>query len=195
MENKDVKDLPIKQVIAGNETMLGIDGDSLPFQTPVGQFIGTSGTIPIGGIILWSGEIAQIPAGWALCDGMNGTPNLSGRFVVCVGKRSYNPPDSVLNIGSTESPTNTRDALLTIDYKRGFTGGANAYAINNKEMPKHGHSFTLRSKSNPGDQNQSGLGHAGGGADVLKFTDINGYDNPHENRPPFYALAYIMRIS
>jgi hypothetical protein len=41
--------------------------------------------IPIGGIALWSGAILDIPAGWALCDGNNGTPNLRDKFVVGAG--------------------------------------------------------------------------------------------------------------
>jgi len=35
----------------------------------------STGTTPIGGIILWSGSTGSIPTGWALCDGTNGTPN------------------------------------------------------------------------------------------------------------------------
>lgn len=35
----------------------------------------STGTTPIGGIILWSGSTESIPTGWALCDGTNGTPN------------------------------------------------------------------------------------------------------------------------
>jgi hypothetical protein len=40
---------------------------------------------PIGGIILWSGSIAAIPATWQLCNGTNGTPDLRDRFVVGAG--------------------------------------------------------------------------------------------------------------
>jgi microcystin-dependent protein len=38
-----------------------------------------------GMIMLWSGSIASIPSGWALCDGTNGTPNLRDRFVIGAG--------------------------------------------------------------------------------------------------------------
>ena len=38
--------------------------------------------IPIGAIVLWSGSIATIPSGWALCDGSSGTPNLTAKFVI-----------------------------------------------------------------------------------------------------------------
>ena len=37
---------------------------------------------PIGGIIMWSGQVSNIPSGWKLCDGNNGTPDLRGRFIV-----------------------------------------------------------------------------------------------------------------
>ena len=45
----------------------------------------STGTIPIGGIIIWSGSTGSVPAGWALCNGSNGTPNLQSRFVVGAG--------------------------------------------------------------------------------------------------------------
>lgn len=34
---------------------------------------------------MWSGSIGSIPAGYYLCDGQNGTPNLKDRFVVGAG--------------------------------------------------------------------------------------------------------------
>lgn len=39
------------------------------------------GVTPVGGIIMWSGTLATIPSGWALCDGTNGTPDLRDKFV------------------------------------------------------------------------------------------------------------------
>ncbi|MBI4325506.1 MAG: tail fiber protein [Chloroflexi bacterium] len=41
------------------------------------------GTIPLGGIIMWSGS--SVPDGWALCNGQNGTPDLRNRFIVGSG--------------------------------------------------------------------------------------------------------------
>ena len=41
-----------------------------------------SSLVPTGIISMWSGSIAKIPAGWALCDGSNGTPDLRDRFIV-----------------------------------------------------------------------------------------------------------------
>lgn len=43
-----------------------------------------AGAIPVGGIIMWSGTIASIPASWALCDGTANAPgpDLRDKFVV-----------------------------------------------------------------------------------------------------------------
>jgi hypothetical protein len=51
--------------------------------------IGTAPTpatpTPAGVIVLWSGSIGSIPAGWVLCNGNNGTPDLRNRFIVGAG--------------------------------------------------------------------------------------------------------------
>lgn len=36
-------------------------------------------------IVLWSGAIVDIPAGWALCDGNNDLPDLRNKFIVGEG--------------------------------------------------------------------------------------------------------------
>ena len=46
-----------------------------------------------GLIMIWQGAIGAIPAGWQICDGTNGTPDLRDRFVVGAGT-TYNPGDS-----------------------------------------------------------------------------------------------------
>jgi hypothetical protein len=55
------------------------------------QRIGTGDAVPvsltpIGGIIMWSGALVDIPAGWQLCDGTNGTPDLQNRFILAAGE-------------------------------------------------------------------------------------------------------------
>jgi len=38
-----------------------------------------------GAIIAWSGAILNIPVGWSLCDGSNGTPDLRNRMLIGAG--------------------------------------------------------------------------------------------------------------
>jgi len=35
-----------------------------------------------GIIVAWSGTAVDIPSGWTLCDGTNGTPNLQAKFII-----------------------------------------------------------------------------------------------------------------
>jgi len=46
-----------------------------------------------GQISIWSGAIVNIPTGWALCDGTQGTPNLRQKMIVGAGG-TY-PPDAL----------------------------------------------------------------------------------------------------
>lgn len=41
--------------------------------------------LPTGIITLWYGSIASIPAGWILCNGAGGSPDLRNRFLVGAG--------------------------------------------------------------------------------------------------------------
>jgi len=42
--------------------------------------------VPLGGIINWSGAIVNIPDGYQICDGTNGTPDLRNRMIVGAGQ-------------------------------------------------------------------------------------------------------------
>lgn len=46
-----------------------------------------------GIICLWSGAIVDIPAGWSLCDGGGGRPDLRDKFVIGAGD-TYAPDDT-----------------------------------------------------------------------------------------------------
>ena len=67
-----------------------------------------------GMIILWSGNTGNIPTGFVLCDGNNGTPNLTDRFVVGAGA-AYSP---------------------------GATGGSSSVTLSTSQLPSHNHSFS-----------------------------------------------------
>lgn len=45
---------------------------------------------PVGTIVVWSGDMDNIPDGWALCDGQDGRPDLRDKFVLGAGG-TYNP--------------------------------------------------------------------------------------------------------
>ncbi len=139
----------------------------------VGGVITGNGTIPIGGIIMWSGS--KIPQGWVLCNGQNGTPNLSGRFVVASG-------------GNGET-----------SYAIGNTGGNDKVTLSADNLPKHSHKTTFKTVGYAASWNSSKEAMSGEGKDknngnVNKNTSEAGGSKPFDNRPKFYALAFIMRV-
>jgi len=143
----------------------------------VGGGAGGDAVVPSGGIIMWSGSIASIPTGWVLCNGSNGTPDLRNRFIV--GAHSD---------GSTGVTFNADTGAISGNYGPGNTGGKVAHQLTTAEMPSHSHSYQGGDRqsfgggavSQPVSQGGNTTGSAGG----------NDY---HENRPPYYALAYIMK--
>lgn len=163
-------------------------------------FVTTSAnaSFPSGGIIIWSGSAVAIPVGWLLCDGTNGTPNLQDRFIVGAG--------NTYTVGATGG-SNSADHL--------HTTGSHALTIN--EMPAHDH-YVQYGASNASSTWLEGYSFNSGGqipvdekyastytnaeADRANSSSVGGgaahnHGNTGtatiENRPPYYALCYIMK--
>jgi hypothetical protein len=119
----------------GNVTINGTIVNAPNATVTANNFVG-DGTIPVGGIIMWSGT--TVPSGWALCDGgtANGftTPNLSGRFIVgyAASNISYNQPGNL-----------SQGAAV-----KGKTGGADSVKITNANLPVHDHGVMLPTTAN-----------------------------------------------
>jgi len=171
---------------AANQIQELASGDSLTGITTVTAttFIG-NGIVPVGGIIMWSGTIANIPTGWALCNGSNSTPDLRNRFIV--GAHS----GAGTGITSTTGPTfSTTTGALSANYTPGNTGGETSHQLTIAELAAHNHTADL--------YRGEGSSFAGGTSAQQQLnsaaaTTTVGGDNYHENRPPYYALAFIMR--
>ena len=120
-----------------------------------------------GMIILWSGAADAIPSGFALCDGNNSTPNLSGRFVV-----GYDASNS--------------------DYDVNDTGGSESVTLTVNQIPAHTHNINLAVRAFYQEPRNFGVG-TDGSANNSEDTGSTGGGQSHENRPPYYALCYIMK--
>lgn len=122
------------------------------------------GVVLKGMILMWSGKAEEIPTGWALCDGNNGTPNLTDKFIVGAGK----------------------------GYAVGATGGADTVTLGIEQIPAHTHLYYTSFSHSV---------QSGRDTDCIRWdgfrqhdTTSTGGNQPHENRPPYYALAFIMKL-
>ena len=145
-------------------------------------------TFPSGGIIMWSGTIATIPSGWVLCNGLNNTPNLTDRFIIGAGG-TYNPTDTGGNadalipahshtVTGTTSTNGSHTHTMGSQYYVFGGGAGNNYYIRDSGT---GTSFT---SSNAGEHTHT----------VTGTTNTVGSDATNANLPPYFALAFIMKV-
>ena len=148
-------------------------------------------SLPRGAIIMWTGAAA--PAGWALCDGQNNTPDLRGRFVLGAGSGTGLTPRGATQIGGAERVTLGVNEMPS-----------HAHGVND---PGHSHTWSAsRQQAGTDDNNNTqelSKGDRGAADTMVKGTDSKGTgisiqaaggSAAHENMPPFYVLAYIMKL-
>jgi microcystin-dependent protein len=122
---------------------------------------------PQGTIAMWSGSVSLIPNGWFLCNGANGTPDLSGRFIV-----GYAAADA--------------------DYSTiGNTGGNKTTTLTTTELPAHTHQATVAVGGSGIANNAVGGGNNANPQTVT--TTSSGSGAAFSNRPPYFVLAFIQK--
>ena len=162
--------------------------------------------VPINGIIMYSGLQADIPANWAICDGNNGTPNLVNKFVVAAAS---------FDVGTEEWRT-------SVDGTSKESGGAATKTLGTNELPAHTHEkgtlavtggdhnhtydrsnvTTVASGGSANTRNQGVTETNTGDSGDLTLTVSGSTGNQSGTTgeafdilPPYYAIAYIMRVS
>lgn len=174
------------------------------------------GMIPIGGIIMWSGLIVNIPANWILCDGSSGTPNLRNNFIVGAGN-NYNVGNTggeiehILTIGEIPSHDHAISASSSVNHTHSITTNTDGlhvhklfvtntddktggpYAIELAKFIDTTHTVLRYVNPNTGEHNHTINVNSAGSHNHTISIGIVGGDEAHENRPPYYALCYIMR--
>jgi microcystin-dependent protein len=168
------------------------------------------GVVPPGGIIMFSGDVTKAfdengtgikgtpYEGWQLCNGKNGSPDLRDRFVAGAGG-NY----SIGTQGGADRVTLTLDQMPSHNHG-GRTGGQDlrlnypGVFYNSKGVS----TGILVSVQQPSPRYRPNLLTTRGQPDIVVVPRNHthgiasqGGNQAHENRPPFYALAFIMRLS
>lgn len=141
------------------------------------MIVAFSGTVQNGYPIDTDSGLADTD--WHVCDGTNGTPDLRGRFVL--GMSNAHTAGS---IGGEETHKLTLKEL-PVDASKGYAGSSGWVTAT---APTTTYVVAVSSMSNSGSVQYTG------GLNQNWSITRRGSDEPHNNMPPYYALAYIMRL-
>ena len=163
--------------------------------------------LPSGIICMWSGAQNDIPAGWALCDGTNGTPDLRNKFIIGAGARYI-----VAETGGATQRTissGVGNTTLTVDQIPSHTHDKGTYEITGTfTASDYGFTYSGAFYNNGGGNgipNKSGGGATVGFKASSSWTGSSGYTGGTQSHthtfsatvntvPPYYALCFIMKL-
>lgn len=172
--------------------------------------------VPDNVIIMWYGSLLSIPTGWKLCDGTNGTPDLRDKFIVGAGSTyAVGATGGVTTVTLTapQLPTHTHPySSLTVS-----PAGDHAHTLTFSSTGDHNHPYPTSLLTNAsGRPFLAGPGTLGGTTTtpagnhshpvfnsptdnththtVTATTEPTGGSGSHDNLPPYYGIALLMRI-
>ena len=147
--------------------------------------------IPSGIIAMWSGPHTNIPDGWFLCDGQNGTPDLRNRFIVGAGT-SYDVGDT----GGSENVKLTAEQMPSHTHGNNFSVSMSGLSVQIRPVGDSGSNLAASIYSSMYDieswETVSNIRVSGSGSLTGSISSTGG-SQAHENRPPYYALCFIMK--
>ena len=167
--------------------------------------------IPSGVILMWHGLIANIPSGWVLCNGSNGTPDLRGQFTQgaangveagATGGSATAAPSAHSNHSVTQPSAHASLASHQHSVPLGTGNGNNHNIMIDHNEYGAGNSYsadrrTLNIGVN-GNWSTTGTltqGVAAGTPDSHSGTAVDAHSahSISDSRPPFYTILYIMK--
>ena len=198
------KEVPIKGtgIYSSNSCFLKAQYTSLyelPPQDSSSKFASTEWVnklIPKGSIIMFNGLSSEIPKGWHICDGTEGTPNLTGKFIKASNTSGETGGKSTIQILEENMPRHTHT----------FVGNQ----VTTSESGAHTH--TIRGKYGKSDNaNDRNCLETGSETDLITTSQsgahthtidmsatqlsYQGGGKPIEFEPLYYSLIYIMKTS
>ena len=173
-----------------------------------------AGGIPAGIIVMWGGLLANIPSGWALCDGTNGTPDLKSKFIKGsatgvepgatggAATHSHSNHDQLTHSGTavadhashTHTYTEVPNHVHVQNVNTATTGGANGYT---PDTSTNGSTASAISTANPTGGVTTGTTNGPNAALTHSVTQPSAHTisahSSESNEPVFYSLAFIQK--
>lgn len=164
--------------------------------------------VPRGIIVMWSGATNDLPEGWVLCDEKTyetpneqpiKTPNLQNRFIVAAGT-AYSEGST----GGADRVTLTAGQMPAHNHSGNTAyNGSHTHSYNDVYHSEY-IGLTTNYVSVPGNLGCGNTDTDNVAHQIIRYSassgfhrhsiTTNGSNQSHENRPPYYALAFIMKL-
>lgn len=175
--------------------------------------------LPSGIIVAWSGSADNVPDGWHICDGTEGTPDLQGKFIL-----GSSTDHTVGSTGGEETHALTTNEMPS--HNHGFSGSSHTHSLSlsgltTSSAGSHKHSIagwkavtnywaqsgdggyqvnainiSQKNETDTGGSHTHTISGSGsiGSASTSGTVQSTGGNQAHNNMPPYYALCYIMKL-
>ena len=161
---------------------------------------------PLGIVKMWAGK--NVPEGYQLCDGRALSKETYAELYETIGDvfntaidrngyRFETPGEGLFRLPDLRGRFIVGHSADDNDYKAiGKTGGEKKHALTIAEMPSHSHGIDGEEtdKTGYGASHNRATWIADCNDEAPYNTEVAGGGEAHENRPPYYVLAYIMRV-
>ena len=140
------------------------------------KLISEGSAVPSGVILMWAGTLASIPAGWNLCDGTNGTPDLRDKFIkgAAAGAGGGGTGGNLTHAHADHASHTHGPGTLGGTTGNNSAGDGNTTGVGVVADDPHTHPFTVTT------------GVTAGPSAALSHDSVN-----HE--PPYFKLVFIQK--
>lgn len=160
--------------------------------------------VPTGVITMWSGSVSSVPAGWYLCDGSNGTPDLRNTFVY--GASSDGEVNTTGGSANAVAVSHSHTGSSASAGNHGHTGSTNTTGNHNHSLTMRGHYNgrvnvggglsevygTAYTNTTGNHSHTVSIDSAGSHSHTVTVNSA-GESGTNKNLPPYMKLAYIMK--
>lgn len=165
-------------------------------------------SVPQGTISMWSGTVATVPSGYVFCNGTNNTPDLRNKFIVGARQDSSGAAKTNLTGSLTQSGGSLSDITSGSGGNHNHGGETGSTTLTVDQIPSHFHEISKNSNNSASGSRVAGAAPWGSDPGTIN-TQTTGGGQGHDhsisssgahthtvtpNPPPYYALAYIMRV-
>lgn len=148
--------------------------------------------LPAGSIIMWHG--ATVPAGWALCNGANGTPNLINQFVKCSATPNTTGGSNTVTLSTANLPAHTHGAGSLATSTAGSHQHSFRYRTTALDHTNSGFEVLIDNAVQDGWNTASHTAAGDHTHTITGSTASQGSGTAFSVEPSYYSLMYIMKL-